>query len=75
MSAPKDIHAGVVAWRVDHQSALGHGTIKGNWRDGCPSDDDVSEIEEFTPSSVIHYAYAAPQPQQIAEPASQGDAA
>lgn len=52
----------VIAWRVVHQSCLGHGDVKGDWIDGAPTEWQVNDFRQNAPGARIEYAYTAPQP-------------
>lgn len=52
----------VIAWRVVHQSCLGHGDVKGDWVDGAPTEWQVNDFRQNAPGARIEYAYTAPQP-------------
>lgn len=57
----------VIAWRVVHQSCLGHGDVKGDWVDGAPTEWQVNDFRQNAPGARIEYAYAAPQPPAAAQ--------
>lgn len=57
----------VIAWRVVHQSCLGHGDVKGDWVDGAPTEWQVNDFRQNAPGARIEYAYTAPQPPAAAQ--------
>lgn len=59
----------VIAWRLIHQSSLGHGDVKGSWIDGAPTEWQITDFSQNAPMARIEYAYAAPQPSPSPAPA------
>jgi hypothetical protein len=51
----------VIAWRLIHQSSLGHGDVKGSWIDGAPTEWQIADFSQNAPMARIEYAHAAPQ--------------